>query len=84
MARLTTTRKLQLKSTGPSTVFGSFRAATLASTPTMSKPVVEYNPGPSERDGPMTLGPCSNACVFEGGAYGALEDEAILIVLALL
>ena len=49
----------------------------------MSKPVVEYNPGPSESEGPMTLGPCNSACVFEGGAYGAVDDDAMLMAVAI-
>lgn len=76
--KLTTTKKLQLKSTGPSTVFGSFLAATLDSTPSISKPVVEYNPGPSVPFGawgPMNA--CAASIELVGcEAYGALELEA--------
>lgn len=47
--KLTTTTKLQLRSTGPITMLGFFLAATLPNIPSISKPVVEYKPGPSCR-----------------------------------
>lgn len=49
----------------------------------MSKPVVEYSPGPSARLGPWSgaaIGADNSCCVLLGGAYGAVEDEAILMV----
>lgn len=82
-AQHTTTRKLQLRSTGPSTVLGSFLPATRANTPTMSKPVVEYRPGPSDSDGPTMAGragPERSACVLAGGAYGCVDELAIFTV----
>jgi hypothetical protein len=49
----------------------------------MSKPVVEYNPGPSAKEGPAmagAIGAVNSCCVLLGGAYGAVEDEAMLMV----
>lgn len=68
--QLTTTRKEQLKSTGPRTVLGFCLVTTLLKTPRTSNPVLEYRPGMVLPTGGIAprVGPLGRRCEPFGNA----------------